>query len=215
MSDWPVSVIPNTLPCDVYKPSPKSVARSAFNLPEGVPLILYGAMGGGNNPGKGWDLLREALLLVSEAVAGCECVVFGQSAPRDPVSVNMPVHYTGHLHDDQSLAMLYSAADVLVVPSRMEAFGQTASESMACETPVVAFDATGLKDVVVHGETGYLARPYDAESLAEGMCWVLRDQERRRELGLACRRRALSRWAYDVVVPQYIAVYRSAIMAAS
>jgi glycosyltransferase involved in cell wall biosynthesis len=55
--------------------------------------------------------------------------------------------------------MLYSAADAMVVPSCYEGFGQTVSESLACGTPVVAFDATGPGGIVDHMETGWLAAP--------------------------------------------------------
>ena len=54
----------------------------------------------------------------------------------------------------------------MVVPSRQEAFGQTASEAHACGTPVVAFKGTGLEDVVVDGETGFFVSPYNTEEMA-------------------------------------------------
>ena len=71
---------------------------------------------------------------------------------------------------------MYSAADVMVVPSIQESFGQTASEAMACETPVVAFSTTGLTDVVDHKENGYLAKPFKADDLAHGIDWVVRNE---------------------------------------
>ncbi|GAC1568004.1 MAG: hypothetical protein NVS3B14_15830 [Ktedonobacteraceae bacterium] len=53
--------------------------------------------------------------------------------------------------------MLYSAADVTVIPSYHESFGLAAVESLACGTPVVATRAGGLTSIIRHGETGYLA----------------------------------------------------------
>lgn len=61
----------------------------------------------------------------------------------------------------------------MAVPSRLETFGQTASEAHACGTPVVAFNTGGLADIVAHRETGYLATPFDAQDLATGIEWVL------------------------------------------
>lgn len=61
----------------------------------------------------------------------------------------------------------------MIVPSRQEAFGQTASEAMACETPALAFAHTGLLDIIDNKINGYLAEPYDTDDLAHGIEWIL------------------------------------------
>ncbi|MEG3066598.1 glycosyltransferase [Acetomicrobium sp.] len=71
----------------------------------------------------------------------------------------------GFLQDLISLRLLYSAADIFVAPSLMEAFGKTIAEAMACGTPVVAFDANGPKDIIDHEINGYLAKPFEPEDL--------------------------------------------------
>jgi glycosyltransferase involved in cell wall biosynthesis len=76
---------------------------------------------------------------------------------------------------------------------------------------VVAFDTTGFRDVVAHRETGYLARAFDTEDMAEGLRWILGNASLRNKLGRAARERALGLWAPEVVVPQYLRVYQAAI----
>jgi glycosyltransferase involved in cell wall biosynthesis len=117
----------------------------------------------------------------------------------------------GFLHDDVTLALLYASADVMVVPSRQENFVQTGMEAQACGCPVVAFDSTGNRDVVQHLGTGYLAKPFQAEDLAQGIAYVLADDAKRIELGNAARARADRLWSPSTVVPQYLKVYRAAI----
>lgn len=210
MRGWPVTVIPNPIDTKRWQPQDKSLARELLGLPKDVPLLLFGAMGGGQDPRKGFDLLQTALQYLRGEIPELRLVVFGQLSPKDPPDLGFAIHYTGHLHDDVSLQLLYSATDVMVVPSRQEAFGQTASEAHACGVPVVAFDTSGLRDIVRHQQTGYLAKACDPEDLARGISWVVSDAERHRALGQAARADAVARYAYPVVAGQYLEVYKKA-----
>jgi len=211
MCEWPVSVIPNAIDTDTWQPVDKTLARQVLHLPLDVPLLLFGAIGGAKDPRKGFDLLKSALDHLRGHAPGLELVVFGQLEPKAAVDLGFPIHFTGHLHDDISLRLLYSAADALVTPSKQEAFGQTASEAHACGTPVVAFDACGLPDIVSHQQTGYLAKAFDAEDLAKGIQWVLADRKRHSGLRVNARQTAMTRFAYPVVAEQYLQVYHSAL----
>lgn len=213
MHEWPVAVVPNPIDTDRWQPIDQRLARKLLGLPQVCPLLLFGAMGGGNDPRKGIDRLLAALaLLRSEStLQTLQLVVFGQLAPKSPPQLGFPVHYMGHLHDDLSLRALYSAADVMVVPSRQEAFGQTATEAHACGTPVVAFNTGGLPDIVVDRVTGALAQPFEPASLAAAIRWVLVDPQRRLALGVAARQRAERLWNPARVVGQYAEVYGRAI----
>lgn len=214
LGDWPVQVIPNPLPSEIYRPWPQTLARKLFGLPAEGTLLLFGAIGGSRDPRKGWDLLEAALRDLVQSHSQLKAVVFGQSEPNDPPRLGLPVHYMGALHDDQALALLYSAADVMVVPSLMEAFGQTASEAQSCGVPVVAFNATGLPDVVEHRRTGYLANPYDPAELAHGIRWVLDNSERRQALGRQARQRAERLWNTGRIAGLYAELYREVLSSA-
>lgn len=209
-SGWDVHTIPNTLNTDVFKPMERNVARKVLNLPQNKKLIGFGAMGGGADPNKGFDLLVDALLHLDNKT-DYHCVVFGQSAPKDVPNFGLPVIYLGHLHDDATLALFYNAIDVMVVPSRQEAFGQAASEAQASATPVVAFRTTGLIDVVEHQTTGYLAKPFEASDLACGISWCLNDEFRYKSLSLAARERAKNLWSEKVVALQYRSLYEAVL----
>jgi glycosyltransferase involved in cell wall biosynthesis len=209
MRDWPIAVIPNTLDTNVWEPIDKTLARQLLKLPLNVPLMLFGAIGGTKDKNKGFDLLLEALGHLRGEMLGIELMIFGQLAPKNPIDLGFTTRYMGHLHDDVSLRLIYSAADVMVVPSRQEAFGQTASEAHACGTPVVAFNTTGMLDIVEHKKTGYLAKAYDPVDLAAGLQWVLNNVIRREALGQAARERALKFWSYKTVAKQYLDVYKN------
>jgi glycosyltransferase involved in cell wall biosynthesis len=100
------------------------------------------------------------------------------------------------------------------VPSRLEAFGQTASEAHACATPVVAFNTGGLADIVAHRQTGYLAKPFDVADLAAGIEWVIGAKGGGPDLGAAARDRACLLWDSPVVARQYADLYAATITTA-
>jgi glycosyltransferase involved in cell wall biosynthesis len=207
MHDWPVTVIPTTLDVNQFQPWPKQLARAILGLPQDAPLILFGALSGGTDPRKGRDFLEAALAKVHARTPAAEGVIFGQSEPVNPPRLGLPLHWLGHLHDDATLSLAYSAADVMVLPSRQDNLPQTGIESQSCGCPVVTFDVSGLPDVVEDRHTGYLATPFEVDDLAAGIDWVLSDQDRRERLSRCARTRAVRLWSPEVVVPQFVAVY--------
>jgi glycosyltransferase involved in cell wall biosynthesis len=217
MHEWSVSAIPNTLDLNVFKPQDRGFCRAALNLPADRRIVLFGAIGGGQDPRKGYDLLLEALrhLAARDEAQVILCTIFGESEPHPSPGLPVPTRWMGFLHDDVVLALLYGAADVMVVPSRQENLVQTGTEAQACGCPVVAFDGAGIRDVVQHLETGYLAEPFDAADLASGIAYILENGARRLKLGKAARERALRLWSPSVVVPQYLEVYLAAIATAT
>lgn len=211
MQDWPVSVVPNAIDTEAWQPIDKRISRRILHLPEDCPLLLFAATGGTRDPRKGFDLLNSAVDHLRGEMAGMELVILGELAPKEPVNLGFPIHYAGHLHDDVSLCLFYSAADAVVVPSRQDNLPNCGVEAHACGTPVVAFDVCGLPDIVDHQKTGYLAKPFDTEDLARGIQWVLSDAERRSMLCTQSRRDAVARFSFPVVAEQYLQVYNAAL----
>ena len=84
-------------------------------------------------------------------------------------------------------------------------------EAMACGTPVVAFDATGPKDIVEHKRTGYLAQPFDAEDLAKGIAWVIEDEARWQALSHQARQKVEDEFAIESVAQRYAELYKEVL----
>lgn len=213
MREWPVKVIPYPIDLTTWAPFDQRQARSILQLPPDRPLVLFGAVGGTADSRKGADLMLKALQklkaeLTETPLAQLELVVFGQSEPAEQSILGFPIHYIGKLKDNISLRLLYAAADVMIVSSRQEAFGQTASEAHACGTPVVAFRTGGLVDIIDERITGALAEPFDPNSLAQSLRWVLEDTQRLKQLGIAARCRAEKLWNPKKVCRMYYDLYQ-------
>ena len=214
MADWPCHVIPNPLDPQQWFPINPDLARTALGLPLNIPLVLFGAMGGTQDPRKGADLLAQALHRFAAQCAHREAVphlvIFGRASADTTHDFGLPVHHLGHLHDDVSLRLAYSAADVMVVPSRLDNLPNTATEAMACGTPVVAFRAGGMEDIIRDGVNGRLAEAFDPQALAYCIADVL-DPQHQQSMGSHARKQALSLWHPERIAAAYAAVYDEAL----
>ncbi len=196
--------LPNPIDTSIYKPLDKQTARGIWNLPKNKKLILFGALGGTSDPRKGFSELYESIQYLKNP--DTELIIFGSSTPQKSQNFKFKTHYLGHINDDISLSTLYSAVDVMVVPSLREAFGQTASEAMSCGTPTVAFDHTGLLDIIDHKKTGYLAESYNSKALSDGIKWIL-DNPNYSKLCQNAREKVLHKFDSKIVSKKYINLY--------
>ena len=120
------------------------------------------------------------------------------------------IRWHGQLSQSE-LPPFYQRAAAVVVPSIDEGLGLVAVEALLCETPVVAFDSGGLRDVIQHNKTGILVKPGDREALASALDDLLARDGRGRDLGRAGRIYALSAFAPESAARRYAGIYRQVL----
>ena len=203
LGGFPIMVIPNCLDVDVFRPFYEEKKN-------GKPVVLFGAFNAANDKMKGFDKLLSALRLLERSGHGndFEVVVFGAHESELTTDLSIPIRCVGFVGNTEQLVSLYSMANVMVVPSLSETFGQTASEALACGTPVVAFRCTGIQEVVDHQVNGYLAKPFEPEDLASGILWCLENNVDNR-LGKAGREKVLREYTYQAVCGKYKELYET------
>jgi glycosyltransferase involved in cell wall biosynthesis len=177
------------------------IVPSGIELPAEVgeeahpPEILYA---GRLSPEKG---VRELVA----AANGLPLVVVGDGPLRDEVPGAL-----GFLPHDQ-LEERYERAAVVACPSHREGFGVVCAEAMAHRRPVVAGDVGGLRDLVVHDETGLLVRPGDVAALREALNRLLGDADLRRRFGEAGRARIAEHFTWQRFADDTLRAYEDAL----
>ncbi len=169
-------IVPFGVDCSLFKPIPQSdnlYTRKRIGIPDNAPLLLY--VGRINVQKNIHTLLKMFREIVRKEDSARLCLVGQQDDVQfhefgltnegydkylkeliDRYNLNRKVIMTGQL-DGGNLVSMYSAADILVncTIHHDENFGYSQVEAMACGTPVVCSKWGGLKDTVVHGETGF------------------------------------------------------------
>lgn len=203
LQGYNINVIPNCIDTDIFYPIPKELARKALKLPLNVPIVLSGSLG--DEPWKGWDKFIQAVSFLPDNV---QIVLFGGNLSIQG-RINL-IHY-GLIKNDNILRNLYSAADIYLFTSIQEALGKTVIEAMACGTPVVAFDATGPKDIIKNYENGLKVTPFQSEELAKGVQFLLDNEPLRLKMGRMARETVLREYSFETVAKQYILLYKSIV----
>ena len=208
--DKRIEVIHNGIDESKFKPIPKNIARDILNLPQNKKIILFGAINAVKDKRKGFQYLVAALKKLSSSGLDktTELLIFGSSEPKNPPDLGMKAHYLGQLKDDPTIALTYASADVTITPSVQEGFGKTALESLACGTPVVSFDSTGLKDIVDHQKNGYRAQCFSSDDLARGITWVLENDSRWLDLSHQARKKVEDEFTIAAIAAKYIKLYQ-------
>lgn len=187
---------------DVDAPIDTALAAAAW--PKGMRRVLFV---GRLDRQKGVDVLYDAMQRLSGKAFA---VIVGAPVVADDGVAEQPanVHVAGWLGRDEINAY-YAAAEVVVIPSRWEAFSLVAVEAMRAGCVVVATSVGGLRDVVADGTTGRLVAPEDAASLAD--CIDALDLDDIATMRRAARRRYELHFRIERVATELDAVYHAIV----
>ena len=187
-----IRVIPNGIELDRYTPDPEGVRSER-------PTILFL---GRLKKYKRVDLVMQALRALVDRGLDAELRIGGDGdqlpALREEAArlgLEEHVRFLGFITHDEKLNELRRAW-LHVLTSPKEGWGIANLEAAACGTPTVASDAPGLRESVVHGETGLLVPHGDVDALTEAIGGLLDGYARREAMGRAARRYA-ERFSWD------------------
>lgn len=183
----------------------KAQARKQLKI-EDKKVILFVAQNlGAKN--KGFKYLLEAIRLLNEKYTNLLLFAVGRGSSTDFNDLSNYIHYE-LINSASSLRTFYNAADVFVIPSVDEAFGQTCLEAMACSVPVVGFKSGGISDMIKDGENGLLVRKKDVKELSEAIGYILDNNAIAERMGEKSLEFVSSNFSPEKQAEKYLAIYR-------
>ena len=206
LADQRIEVVPNSVDMDRFRPQNKKEALSKFGLPSPSLVLLFGGIAATRDQNKGYDILRSALKMLPKADNPVFILVVG-SKGADTEGIPYPVRFLGTISDEAKMVSAYNAADVFVSTSREESFSLMTLEALACGVPVAGFPVGAVPEMVRHKESGYMAKSFDVNDLAQGINWILEDKERWGKLSEFARQSVEQRFGLKSVAYQYLSLY--------
>ncbi|WP_161604449.1 glycosyltransferase [Roseiconus nitratireducens] len=186
LRDCPISVVTNPVDVDTFSPAVQNPDRARFGIGEDETAVMLIA-NHLNNPYKGMDDGIAALNRVSDTKI--KVVIVGNSADEVSKRLKVPSVALPYTTSTTDLAEYYRVADLLLMPSRCETFGLVAAEAMACGTPVIAFDAGALPEVIGDRDTGVVVTSRDTSAMAAEIDALAADRQLRRTMSHAAAER--------------------------
>jgi glycosyltransferase involved in cell wall biosynthesis len=200
---FPVKVIPNGVDTDVFRPRDPRVAREVLGIPSDACVVLFVAEWMAR-PAKGLGVLASALQQMADVP---HLTLASVGTGRPSVDVGVPHLKIPAIRSERLLSFVYSAADLLAIPSLQENFPFVVLEAMACGLPVVGSGVGGIAEQVRPGVNGLLVPPGDPAALRDAMLRLLMDAGLRAELSTGARRTVLEEYGLAQHVRHYIELY--------
>ena len=198
-----IRVIPNFVNCDLY--------RMAKTPHTGRPRLIH--ISNFREVKRITDCVRVLGLVRKEL--DCELWMAGDGPDRgaaERLAFELGVHeQVKFLGKQNHVERLIPQCDVLLLPSRMESFGLTALEAMACGVVPVSTRVGGLREVITHGVDGFLEEVGDVEAQARRVLEILSDEKLRTRLRWAARDTAEGRFCTTRIIPRYEEYYRQVL----
>ena len=162
-------LIPLPLNFDTWVPENKSISKEFLNINKYKKVILFISGHKYAHKRKGLKYVLEYL----ENTSRKDLIFLTLNCENINLKNKSIEHINFNNVDNLKKIRIFISADVFLMPSKIESFGQTALEAQACGCPVVTFKNTGSQDIIDHLKTGYLSDYLNYSDFAKGIEWIL------------------------------------------
>lgn len=187
--------------------SRKKTAKAKFGIHDSQ-VITYGASNCLDNYRKGDDLFFDAIQRLYDVNpdAQHQIIIFGDQQDLRTPELPFPILRLGNIQEESKLSEIYLATDCFVCPSRADNLPNTVMEALSHATPCAGFRIGGVQDMIIDGETGYLAEPFSVDSLANAISRVVCEANNN-QLSRGAMNRYLTHYTVDKQAQSYIDLY--------
>ncbi len=207
LKDVRIEYIPNGINIEVFKNFESKLARRILNLPLEKKYILFLASNT-NNPRKGFQHMLPIILRMKD-IEDLSLIIVGDLKPDfvSEIEKHIPVIFLGTIRDEMKKVLVYCASDFFILPSEQDNLPNTMLESLACGTPVAAFNVGGIPDCVINMKTGVLSELGDYDSLTNGIKIIINDKYLYEETRRNCRKLIIDNFPLQLQASRYYQLY--------
>jgi glycosyltransferase involved in cell wall biosynthesis len=210
-ADLPIHHIPHGIDLDAYRPIDPHQCRHVLGIPAHHKVLLFGAHSLSDHR-KGADLLITALEALPESLKQeLYLLTLGEGGAEIAQTVGIAHLSLGYASGDRLKAVVYGAADLLVMPTRADNFPLVLQESLACGTPMVSFWVGGVPELVRPGITGALAEPEQALDFRDRIVDLLGNPTQLAQMATNCRQIAIAEYSLPQQAQQYSSLFKQLI----
>ena len=194
------------------KPVDIGAFRKEFSIPKEATII---GAAGQLIPRKGHRYLLQAIADLRHKYPKIRLVIFGDGhlnnqlrAQAATLGLGEVVQFAGFRED---LDDFMGAFDIFVHPALAEGLGVVTLKAAAAGVPVIGFDAGGLPEAIVDGETGILVSPENVEELRAAIASLISSDNLRQQMGAAGQQRMQSEFSIDTMADKHVDFYESVL----
>ncbi len=210
-----IEILPVTIDTDLFKNlNRKNELREELNLRGNKILLFIGRI---NFAEKGIGYLLQAMKKIIVQKPETNLVIIGGDGESNRMfkmiknlNLEKNVQVVGK-KPFKDLVKYLNASDVFMMPSVwLETFGQVTIEAMACEVPVIGFNAGATPFINIDNQTGFIVPSKDINALAQATIKILNNENLRLEMGRAARKRVLENYTYEVLIDKFVNIIKNA-----
>lgn len=212
-----IEVIPYSLDTNIFQPINKLEAKRNLNLNSDDIILLVGAVTG-KEKRKGFLELVNSLKICqnndqfSELINNHRLKICCFGEPNEAFKdLGITVISFGNVNSDEELSLIYSAADIFILPSLEDNFPNTMLESMSCATPIIAFDIGGIPDLIEDQISGIIVPYNDIQLMSEKIIQLINNRQLCESMGQKSREIIRNNYELSIQANNYQKLYQELI----